>query len=123
VDCHGEITAHDLTDGLYKNPLDAQGREPFMELLDVSRDLNGAETGVEDFIRIEDLGYSGTGQTKVWRIFNSRYSQAVGLIKWHFGLRRYCFFPEEATCYDHDSLRLLSEFAEAQMQVKMVRGL
>jgi hypothetical protein len=94
--------------------------EACMELVDFAREQVSGDIG-EELIRIEDLGYVERRATKVWRVFNSRYNQSIGWIRWHDARRRYCFCAEATMHLDHETLRLISEFLEAQMRIRAVR--
>lgn len=93
-----------------------------MEVVDVSGnpDFCDDDDDGEGLIRIEDRGYAQDRTTKAWRVFNARYNQAIGWIRWHDARRRYCFVSEDATYYDRDTMRLISEFLDAQMQIRVV---
>lgn len=66
----------------------------------------------DKYIKIEEVGVSPTGKTKVWLVVNEKKNFAVGYIKWYGGFRKYCFFPVNGTLYDSDCMQKIAEFLQ-----------
>jgi hypothetical protein len=65
-------------------------------------------TDVWKYIRIEEVGLSKSGKTRVYRVWNFHHNLDCGAIKWHGGFRKYCFFPSDGFLFDGDCLRLIA---------------
>lgn len=51
-------------------------------------------------------------KTRRWDVINVRTGYDIGEIQWYGGFRKYVFFPENETLFDHDCLKLIADFIE-----------
>jgi len=64
------------------------------------------------------LTVSQTGKTKIWEVFTKDEPViALGAIKWFGRWRRYAFYPEKDTVFEHDCLRDIASFCEAETKL------
>lgn len=65
---------------------------------------------MEKYITFEDIGTTPTGKTRIWNIWSKTDDSLIGQIRWHGAWKRYCFFTGEASIFEQDCLRHISEF-------------
>jgi len=59
----------------------------------------------------EELARRPGKVTRVWSVLSVQdTNEPLGEIRWHAPWRRYCFFPEGLTLYDHECLREIADF-------------
>lgn len=66
----------------------------------------------KEYIRSSYIGKSKSGYTSVWALTTINGKTELGLVKWYFQWRCYCFFPEPNTLFDRQCLRDIAEFCE-----------
>lgn len=75
---------------------------------------------IAKWIEIDDLGWSASGMTKVWGVFNKRTGEDIGRIKWYGanGFRGYCFYPKMADydwlLFDAACMRMIADFIDEE---------
>lgn len=66
------------------------------------------------WITFEHRGKSASGKTQLWEVVPTagRGSQAIGVISWYPGWRKYCFSPYPNTVFEQDCLRTIADYCE-----------
>ena len=49
-------------------------------------------------------------KTSVYAVINVKSGNILGIIKWYYSWRQYCFFPEFNTVFNKDCLSDIEEF-------------
>lgn len=65
------------------------------------------------WIRFDKQPTPTNQKTEVWHVVSSAdgvWPDVIGVVKWYPPWRRYAFFPEANTLYEHQCLRDLAEF-------------
>jgi hypothetical protein len=67
------------------------------------------------WIKFVDAGASPSGKTRRWEVYeNSDRAALLGRIQWRGSWRCYCFEPVFPTGFEHDCLRVIANFVEAE---------
>lgn len=74
----------------------------------------------EKYIQIRQIVPTKPGiqKTARWEVLNARTSQRVGVIKWYGGFRKYVFYPEPDTFFDHYCLITVGAFIQSQLALR-----
>mgnify|MGYP001565878125 CR=1 FL=1 len=65
------------------------------------------------WLRVEDVGLSKTGKTRVWAVSAKDGDVLLGHVSWFGRWRTYAFFPSAGSGYDPTCLRDIAEFIKA----------
>ena len=66
------------------------------------------------WIKFCDVGASPSGKTRRWEVRAIEGSAQLGIVQWRAGWRCYCFEPVFQTVFEHDCLRVIANFLEAE---------
>lgn len=66
------------------------------------------------WIRFEELGFSPSGKTERWAVVSKESGGCLGEVKWFSRWRRYAFYPEMRTLFEHQCLRDIATFCETR---------
>ena len=65
------------------------------------------------WIRIEEVGESKSGKTKIYDVIEKGYGTSLGSIKCRPNWRKYAFYPINDSWYEEECLRNIAEFLES----------
>jgi len=74
-----------------------------------------------EWCSIREFVPSKSGKTMVWSVEVTGFR--VGVIGWYSPWRKYAFFPQRATVYEHDCLRQIANFCETETKAHRQRRL
>lgn len=52
-------------------------------------------------------------KTSVWKCFNNKHGEELGIVKWYPAWRQYCYFPTVQAVYSAGCLRDINDFISA----------
>ena len=67
---------------------------------------------IEQLVEFRDSSSSPSGKTRIFVVQNPETKEYQGTIKWHGPWRKYVFYPDENSFYDHDFLQYVGQFLE-----------
>lgn len=69
------------------------------------------------YIKFVDTSITGN-KTKMFLVVNTENEESIGLIKWYGPFRKYSFFPNANTVFEHKCLRDITSVLEGLMEMR-----
>lgn len=70
------------------------------------------------YLEFHESGTSESGKTKIWDVYNFKFSLLLGIVKWYAPWRKYLFFPDPHTAYDSGCLGVIKDFIDNEMRMR-----